>query len=117
MTMDPGFLHFLTLTGVVLGGLGAILGGASMILHAIAPRTKTPVDDQLAADVDSLHGKVDDVLGLLRGVAPGGAAPSSSTSTVAPIVAPARNPQSGRVALGVVLVAALPALMAVGIAI
>jgi hypothetical protein len=137
MTMlDSSFLSVLTLAAVVIGGLGAILGGLAVVLHAVAPRTKTTVDDRLAADVDAAHDKLDELLGLLRGIVPGtttslaptgslaiatsaaaaaGSAPS--TSTVAPVAPVVRNPQSGRVALGVMLVAALPVLMAVGIAI
>lgn len=35
-----------------------------MILHAIAPRTKTTFDDKLATEVDALHDKVDTLLAL-----------------------------------------------------
>ena len=32
--------------------IAAVLGAASLLLHAIAPRTKTTLDDRLAADID-----------------------------------------------------------------
>lgn len=110
--MDSSTLNFLAFGAVLIGGIGGILGGVSIVLHAIAPRTKTVVDDELAAGVDAAHDKLDEALGLLRMVVPASSAPSSTTSTVA---SPARNPQSGRVTLGVLLAAALPVLIAVGI--
>lgn len=47
-----------------LAGVETLLRGASMILHAIAPRTKTTFDDKLAEDVDEIHDKLDMLLKL-----------------------------------------------------
>lgn len=55
----------LALVGAVAGGLGLILGGLSTVLHAIAPRTKTTIDDTAAADIDALHAKLDRVLAMV----------------------------------------------------
>lgn len=52
-------------TSFLIGLIGAILGAASMLLHVIAPRTKTPVDDEWRDDID-------EVLRFIRG--PGAAA-------------------------------------------
>jgi hypothetical protein len=41
---------FTTLLAIV----GAVLGAASMLLHAIAPHTKTTVDDKAAVIVDEV---------------------------------------------------------------
>lgn len=85
--IDSNFLSILALIAVVLGGLGAILGGTSVILHAIAPRTKTQLDDRAAAGVDAAHAKLDQVLGLLRGIVPSASsAPNSTASTLLPIL-------------------------------
>jgi hypothetical protein len=42
---DPAFLLALA---------GAILGAASVVLHVVAPRTKTTIDDTIRDDVDKL---------------------------------------------------------------
>lgn len=112
---DNSILNFLAFAAVLIGGLGGILGGVSIVLHAIAPRTKTTVDDQLAAGVDAAHAKLDQVLDLLRGVVPASSAPSTPIAPPSASSAPTPNPQAGRVALGVMAV--LPLLMAVGIAV
>jgi len=53
---------------VILGGLGVILGGVSTILHAIAPRTKTTIDDRAEVIVDTLRAEVASLTGLVRGL-------------------------------------------------
>lgn len=58
--------------GLVLGGLGVILGGLSTVLHAIAPRTKTTLDDRAANGVDALRAEVATLSGLLRSLIPPG---------------------------------------------
>jgi hypothetical protein len=42
---DPAFL---------LALVAALLGGASLVLHVVAPRTKTTIDDQLRDDIDEV---------------------------------------------------------------
>lgn len=101
--MTDNILSVLALAAVVIGGLGAILGGLSVVLHAIAPRTKTMVDDQLAADVDAAHDKLDEVLGLLRGIVPASSAQTTPTSTTS---APSTAAKAGTV-VTVVLLAAI----------
>lgn len=116
--IDNSFLSVLSLAAVVIGGLGAILGGLSVVLHTIAPRTKTTVDDRLAADVDAAHDKLDQVLGLLRGIAPGTTTGSASTSSlaIAPSAAPAASatPSSASKASTVAAVALLAAMVGGG---
>lgn len=75
----PGWLEAVALIALVLSGLGAILGGLSVVLHAIAPKTKTTLDDRAADSVDRLHDKVDDVLAVVRGIAPAPAPPLAKT--------------------------------------
>lgn len=53
----------------------AVLSGASIVLHVIAPRTKTTVDDRLVA-------KLDELLGLLRPPAVKPADPAKFTSHI-----------------------------------
>ncbi len=114
--IDNSYLGILAFAAVVLGGLGTILGGISIALHAIAPRTKTTVDDKLAADVDAAHSKLDALLALLRGLAmptsAPGAAPAIATATNATTTSPqtpsAKAAQAGSV--GTMLLAALAAL-------
>jgi hypothetical protein len=69
-TSPPAAPDWLFLTGVVLGGVGVILGGISMILHAIAPRTRTTIDDRAAAGVDAFRTELATLSSLLRGLAP-----------------------------------------------
>jgi hypothetical protein len=90
----------------VLGGLGAILGGISVILHAIAPRTKTQLDDRAAAGVDAAHAKLDQVLGLLRGIVPGGSASVPPAATPSAASAPSSGAKASTVA-AVALLAAM----------
>jgi hypothetical protein len=47
-------------TSFLLALTGAVLGAASMVLHVVAPRTKTPIDDELRDDLD-------EVLAFIRG--------------------------------------------------
>jgi hypothetical protein len=35
--------------------IGALLGATSMVLHVVAPRTKTKVDDKLLIEVDAVR--------------------------------------------------------------
>src|SRR5580658_10375144 len=80
---DPAFLTAL---------LAAILSAASMVLHVVAPRTKTTIDDNLRDDID-------EVLAFVRGQAQ---APASTPP-------PAKVPMAGRARLVV-----LGVLMAIG---
>jgi len=64
----PAAPDWLSLTGVVLGGVGVILGGISMILHAIAPRTRTTIDDRATAGVDAFRTELATLSSLLRGL-------------------------------------------------
>lgn len=43
---------------IILGALGSILGGTSILLHLLAPRTKTLLDDHAAAVIDKLVEKL-----------------------------------------------------------
>lgn len=43
----------------VLAILGAVLGAASMLLHVIAPMTKTDVDDKALVVVDEIKDAVE----------------------------------------------------------
>lgn len=61
------------LLGMLLGGFATILGGVSVILHVIAPRTKTTIDNKVAAVVDEIrddvggaHDKLDQVLAIVK---------------------------------------------------
>jgi hypothetical protein len=53
------------LVGMVLGGVALLLAGLSVVLHAVAPRTKNTVDDGLRDDVDKLKGMWSQLLALL----------------------------------------------------
>jgi len=64
------FTTTLLILGVILGGLGSVLGGLSVVLHAIAPHTKTTIDDTAAADIDKVHDKLDALTALLKKLAP-----------------------------------------------
>lgn len=64
---DPAFLLALA---------AAILGAASIVLHVVAPKTKTTVDDQLRDDID-------EVLAFIRGGAPTAVAPKPPIGPVA----------------------------------
>lgn len=37
---------------------GAVLGGASLVLHVVAPKTKNTVDDRIVALIDTVLGKI-----------------------------------------------------------
>lgn len=39
--------------GALIGVIGAFLAAVSTALHIIAPRTKTPIDDEIVAKLDS----------------------------------------------------------------
>jgi len=69
-------------TRFLLALAGAVFGAASMVLHVVAPRTKTTIDDQLRDDLD-------EVLAFIRGQQPPPAtttiAVSSGPSSTAPI--------------------------------
>lgn len=69
----------------ILAIIASVLSAASMALHFIAPRTKTTVDDTLAA-------KVDELLALIRGISP---APPSVTVTNVTSPAPTPAPMGG----------------------
>lgn len=91
---------------LVLAGVGAILGGLSPVLHAIASRTKTTVDDRLAADVDAAHvkadaahAKLDELREMFERAFPGAGVPSATSELPTVPNAPARRPQSGRARL------------------
>ncbi len=43
----------------VLALTAAILSAASILLHVIAPRTKTKVDDEIVVAIDKVKGLVD----------------------------------------------------------
>jgi hypothetical protein len=64
---DPTFLLALA---------AAVLSAASIILHLVAPKTKTTVDDQLRDDID-------EVLAFIRGRAPAAAPPKPPIGPVA----------------------------------
>jgi hypothetical protein len=79
-----------------LAGFETVLKGLSMALHAIAPRTKTPIDDDLAKSVDELHDKIDLVRADLTELA-GAIVPAAKAQ---PALATVRNPQAGMVGGG-----------------
>lgn len=65
---DPSSFDTPTIIAIglaALAGVETLLRGASMILHAVAPRTKTTVDDRLAERVDLVHDKLDALLALV----------------------------------------------------
>lgn len=78
-----GTLALIAAVGV---GLGAVLGGAAAILHAIAARSKNATVEAIAKDIDSVHDKLDQGLDLMRRVAP-------ATSTPTPSIV--KTPQAG----------------------
>jgi hypothetical protein len=102
--MDTSILSYLTLGAVVLSGIGAILGGVSVVLHAFASRTKTTVADRLAADVDLAHTRIDQVVSLLRGIAPASSAPTTPPSASS---APSSAAKAGTVATVALLAAVI----------
>lgn len=67
-------------TGFLLALSGAVLSGASLVLHIVAPRTKNTIDDQLRDDVDQ-------VLAFVRGQQP----PPTSTSVASASIISARS--------------------------
>jgi hypothetical protein len=75
------------IVGLVLGGLGSILGIVSTVLHAIAPRTKTTVDDSLRDGVDVVRGDIAVLTALLRGLL-GQAAPGTKAAKLPTLLAP-----------------------------
>jgi hypothetical protein len=84
-------------TGFVLAVVGAVLGAASMVLHVVAPRTKTTIDDQLRDDID-------EVLAFVRSLPPPGTATASAPSS-AP--SPSSTSKAGSVATVALLAVAL----------
>lgn len=62
----PPETNWPTTIALILGGIATLLAGLSVVLHAVAPRTKTTVDDKLADSVDAAHTKLDEVLAALR---------------------------------------------------
>lgn len=95
----------------------AVVGAVAKLIHAIAARTTTTRDDGWAADADGLHDKLDQALGFLRDLLPGGStsgpagAPVSVTVTnhAAPGDAPATIKTAGPVAalMAVLLIGAV----------
>src|ERR1700755_436829 len=113
------FLCILAFTAVVLGGIGSILGGLSVVMHAIARRTKTTVDDSIAPDIDAGRAKLNELIAFLRGLtiptsSSGDAAPASSTTTSAAITSP-QTPSVKAAQAGSVRTLILVALAALGI--
>ena len=110
--MTDSFLSIFVFTAVVLGGIGTILGGISVVLHAIAPRTKTTVDDTLAADVDAGRAKLNELLAFLHGLALP-TAPVNTTATNVTITSPqtpsAKAAQAGRARTSVIATLAIGA--------
>lgn len=88
----------LAITTAVLAGVSLLLSGAGMILHALAPRTKTTLDDRAAAELDKLRADVDELRKLL---------PATDAS---------RKPQTGRVRNSVLVGLAMFGLAAVIVA-
>ena len=89
MTISTAFV----LVAAILGGVSTLLAGASLILHALAPHTKTKLDDKAAADIDKLKTDVDKLTKLLP-------------------INPSNAKQSGRVRLTMLAVLALAAVAA-----
>jgi hypothetical protein len=120
-------MTLLAVIAVVLGGLGSILGGLSVALHAIAARTKTSVDDTLAAEVDAGHAKLDALLSFLRGLSiPTTAStttlqdtsPDATTTITSPQTPSAKVAQAGRASLSMIAALTLgAAVLGAGIAI
>lgn len=85
---------------LVLAAVAAVLGGLSMALHIIAPRTKTTLDDRVLT-------KIDDFLSLMRGVA----LPVVTTTDPLGNTTTVKLKESGRVSLGVIIITAVAAML------
>lgn len=83
-----------------LGGISLVLLGLSKFLHALAPHTKTKWDDNAAADVDALRGRVDQLEQLVTKLLPAN-------------IAVAKKPEAGFTTLGLLGAIALAALVTV----
>lgn len=90
------------LAGLVLAGVATILAGVSVVLHAVAPRTKTTVDDRAAAAFDAARTDVLAVLSLLRQLVP---APAVVAPTPLPEPPPAPEPKAPSTAVPALAVA------------
>jgi hypothetical protein len=85
-----GYASVILAVGIALS---AVVGAIAKLLHAIAARTASTRDDGWAADADAVHDKLDQGLGLLRDLIPGGATPAPAPSpapsvTVSTVVKP-----------------------------
>lgn len=71
----------------ILGGLGTLLGGVSMILHAVAPKTSTKWDDSLRGHLDEVRDLIAELTSVVRSV--GGRSTSAITAPAVPPKPPA----------------------------
>lgn len=103
----------LSVIGVSLGGLGIFFSGAAKLLHAVAPLTKTTLDDRAAAKLDQVAEVVyavrDHVLGLVKMAS--GPQQVQPDPVPAPelAVVPPRNTQAGRANVPVIILLAIGA--------
>lgn len=48
----------LALIALIVAGVGAVVDAIRGVLHFVAPRTKTTLDDRAAASLDALHDRL-----------------------------------------------------------
>lgn len=73
----------MAVVSLVVAGIAVLLGGASMVLHAIAPRTKTTLDDRAAAGVDAIRLDIAKLASAFQSLGfPAASAPAPSPVTV-----------------------------------
>lgn len=77
----PNWSGVAWIVAIILGGLGTIFGGVAVILHVIAPRTKTTADDVWAARFDAMAANVSSLGELLKRLtAPDTSGPAGAAS-------------------------------------
>lgn len=107
----PGWTlaEVLLLIGVLLFAARQAVDGLRAVLHFVAPRTENTWDDEAATVLDGLHDRITALEALLpRTTVP--VDPGVVTSAVK--LAPARNPQAGRVGAGLLATLALGSVLA-----
>lgn len=64
--LPPAWMVWVVMFMAILAGAETLLRGLSLILHAIAPHTATPLDDRAAVRVDELHDKLDAFIAAIK---------------------------------------------------
>lgn len=106
-TIALGWPEYLALALAALGGVRLIVDGLLVIFRAVAPRTRTKIDDGVRDGLELVHDKLDELGVVVARIAGARATP---TPTPTP-----RDPQAGRSRTGLLITLAATALVVVGV--